>query len=108
MPAPSKHSSSAVDCPHLLYLTRSRELHSRLHHPDGICGCPGDDTCDGSGREVYIRVFLPVVEGVGDDLLAIAVREEVDRTGRDYAYECWGEAFEERTGRFFTVDVTAK
>ena len=57
---------------------------------------------------MYIRVFLAVVEGVCDDLFAVAIREEIDRAGGDSADKCGAETFEEGAWRFVLVDVSVK
>lgn len=52
-----------------------------------------------------IRVFPSVVKVVGDDLLAVAIGEEVDRTCGDDANQRWTEALEKCTGGLVTVDI---
>ena len=47
-----------------------------------------------------------MVEGVCDDLFAVAIREEVDRAGGDSADKCGAETFEEGARRFVLVDVS--
>jgi hypothetical protein len=59
-------------------LTALDELQPCLHNPDRICSCAGDESREGGCTKVHKAVFFAVVEGVGDDLLAIAVGEEVD------------------------------
>ena len=46
-----------------------------------------------------------MVEGVCDDLFAVAVREEVDRAGGDSADKCGAETFEEGARRLFSVYI---
>ena len=45
---------------------------------------------------MHVRVFLSVVESVGDDLLAVAVREEVDRARWDDTDESGHETLKQR------------
>jgi hypothetical protein len=56
---------------------------------------------------VHVRVFLSVVELVGDDLLAVAVREEVYGARGDDADERGSEALEQRARRLVTRDISA-
>jgi hypothetical protein len=49
---------------------------------------------------------LSVVEVIGDDLLAITVRVEIDRTRGYDADQGWNEAFKERSWRLVAVYVT--
>ena len=83
------------------------ELETGLDDPDGVRRGAGRDACDGGGSEVDPRVLLAVVEGVGDDLLAVAVREEVDGPRGDDADEGGPEALEQRARGLFAVDVPA-
>lgn len=46
-----------------------------------------------------------MVEVIGDDLLAVAVGEEVDRTCRDNADQCRTETLEQGTGRLVPVNI---
>jgi hypothetical protein len=55
---------------------------------------------------VHIRIFFPVVELVGDDLFAVAVREEVYRACRDDADEGGSEASEQRKFRFVSCNIS--
>ena len=54
---------------------------------------------------MYPGRLVSVVEVRRDDLLAIAVRKEVDGSCRDDADECWTEALEQRAGRLLNIDV---
>ena len=83
------------------------ELEARLDDPDRVRRGAGRDAGDGRGGEVHPRVLLTVVEGVGDDLLAVAVREEVDGPCGDDADEGGPEALEQRARRLLAVDVPA-
>ena len=83
------------------------ELEAGLDDPDGVRRGAGCDAGDGGGSEVNPRVLLAVVEGVGDDLLAVAVREEVDGPRGDDADEGGPEALEQRARGLFAVDVPA-
>ena len=69
----------------LLMLAR-RQLQACFDDPYRVRRRPCDDAGDGSGRQVDVRVFLAIVEIVGDDVFAVAVRPEIDGTGGDHAY----------------------
>ena len=58
---------------------RGRELQARLDDPDRIRRRAGGDARDGGSAEVDVGVFLAGVESVGDDLLSVAIREEIYR-----------------------------
>lgn len=83
----------------------SRELHARFDDPNRIRSGASDDAGESSGREVHEGVFAAIVEGVRDDLLAVAVREEVDRTRGDDSDESRPESFEECAGRLEVVNI---
>ncbi len=73
------------------------QLKSRLNNPYRIRRGASHDSGARSGAEVHVAVLATVVEGVGDDLLPIAVREKVDRTSGNDANESGTETFKERT-----------
>ena len=85
---------------------RRGELQPRLDDPDWICRGARGDTRDCGSTEVYVGVFLSVVELVGDDLFSVTVREEVYGAGRDDADESGSETFEQRTGRFVSCNIS--
>jgi hypothetical protein len=62
---------------------RGRELQARLDDPDRIRRRARGDARYGGGAEVDVGVFLAVVELVGDDLLSVAIREEIYRPRGD-------------------------
>lgn len=85
---------------------RCCELETRLDDPDRVRCCPCYNAGDCSCNEMNIGVFLSVVKVIGDDLLAITVRVEIDRTRRYDADQGWNEAFKERSWRLVAVYVT--
>ena len=91
-----------------LLMLACRQLQAGFDDPYRVRRRPGDDAGDGSGRQVDVRVFLAIVEFVGDDVFAVAVRPEIDGTSGDDAYERWTETFEECAGRFFAVNIPSR
>lgn len=59
------------------------KLQSCLDHPDRVRRCAGRDARARCRAEVYPGILLPVVEATRDDVLAVTVGEEVDRTRGD-------------------------
>ena len=55
-----------------------------------------------------VGVFLSVVEMVGNDLLAVAISEKVDRTCGNNANKCRTKTLEQCTRRLVAVDITVK
>lgn len=72
------------------------ELQSRFDDPYWVGRCPSDNTCACSSYEVYPSVLFAVVELVRDDVLAVSVREKVDRPCGYDANESGSETFEQR------------
>lgn len=93
-------------CKGAYILTFCSELQARLDDPYRVRCRSSGDTRKRRGREVYIRVLLPVVEVVGNDLFPIAVGKEIDRTRRYDAYERWYKTLEKGTERLIPVDIT--
>ena len=83
------------------------ELEAGLDDPDRVRRGAGRDAGEGGGGEVHVRVLHAVVEARGDDLLAVAVGEEVDGARGDDADERRAEALEECARGLVQVDVPA-
>jgi len=83
-------------------------LKSSFDDPDRVRGGSCYYTCVRSCEEVHPWIFLAIVEGIGNNLFAVAVGEEVDRSSWDYPYKCRSQAFEQSSRRFVAVYVTAK
>lgn len=81
------------------------ELQARLDDPDGIRRGAGHDARARGSAEVHPGVLLSVAEVVCDDVLAVAVGEEVDGARGDDPDEGGAEAAEERAEGLFAVDV---
>jgi hypothetical protein len=63
-------------------------------------------TCECRRTQMYERTLLPTVESVRDNLLSVAVRIEVDTSGRDHPHKRRSESFEQRRDTFVLVDIT--
>ena len=83
----------------------AHKLHARLDDPDWVGDGAGDDTRQRSCAEVHVRVFFPVIERVGDDVLAVPICEEVHRTRWDDPDESRSKTFEESSGGLVLVCV---
>lgn len=81
------------------------ELQPCFDDPDRIRRSARDDACNGGSREMDVGVFLSVVETIGNDLLAVAVGEKVDRACGNNADQCRTETLEQCTRRLIAVDI---
>jgi hypothetical protein len=66
-------------------LVRGREQQACLDNSDQIGRRAGHDARYGGGAEVHEQVFLAIAESIRDDLLAVAIHEEVYRARWDDA-----------------------
>ena len=70
------------------------QLQPRFDNPDRVRRGAGEDACNSCRREMDVGVFLSVIEIIGNNLLAVAVGEKVDRTCGNNANQCWTETLE--------------
>lgn len=52
-----------------------------------------------------VRVLLSMIKLIGNDLLAVAIGEKVDRTSGNNANKCRTETLEQCTRRLVAVDI---
>lgn len=84
------------------------KLKTRLDNPDRIRDRSCSNSSNSGSGKMNPRVLLAVIEATRDDLLSVAVGEEVDRACGDDADKGWTKTLEKGPGRLFAIYIANK